>query len=70
MTVRVSHNETTSPLQLCSTVRTANLLDCSTRTVYRLAAAGELVPVRVGRVLRFELAEIERYLARNREPAP
>ena len=51
-----------------STAGTARLLDCSTRTVYRLVDRGELRPVRLGRVFRFELDEIERYLERNREP--
>jgi excisionase family DNA binding protein len=46
------------------------LLDCSVRTVYRLVDRGELRPVRLGRVLRFELDEIREYLERSREAAP
>jgi excisionase family DNA binding protein len=56
-------------LELRSTAKTAALLDCSTRTIYRLVDRGELRPIRLGRDLRFELVEIERYLERNREPA-
>ena len=57
---------TTEP-QLRTTASTARLLDCSVRTVYRLVDRGELSPVRLGRVLRFEVSEIERYLDRHRE---
>jgi excisionase family DNA binding protein len=70
--VGVSHPEEVSVIQrtdpsLSSTVRTARMLDCSVRTVYRLVERGELAPVRVGRVLRFEVDEIRRYLDQNRE---
>jgi len=70
----VSHREsvTVAPeaprsLELRSTAKTARLLDCSVRTVYRLVERGELAPVHVGRVLRFEVDEIRRYLHENRE---
>ena len=71
----MSHDTSVSVIQrtapeLRSTANTARLLDCSVRTVYRLIDRGELVPVRLGRVLRFELEEIERYLDRHREPGP
>lgn len=46
------------------------MLDCSVRTVYRLVERGELAPVRLGRVLRFEVDEIRRYLDLNRETVP
>ena len=71
-TVVMSQVQETSErsLELRSTARTASLLDCSVRTVYRLVGRGELRPVRLGRVLRFELDEIQRYLERHREPAP
>jgi len=73
-TGRVGHEESvsaverTTRVQLQSTTKTAALLDCSVRTIYRLVDRGELRPVRLGRVLRFEADEIERYLERNREP--
>lgn len=54
--------------ELRSTAHTARLLDCSVRTVYRLVERGKLTPVRLGRDLRFELAEIERYVDKHREP--
>ena len=64
----VSGVERPSPLR--STANTARLLDCSVKTVNRLVDRGELAPVRLGRVLRFELDEIERYLDRHRESIP
>jgi excisionase family DNA binding protein len=42
------------------------MLGCSIRTIYRLVERGELHPVKLGRVLRFEVAEIDRYIERNR----
>jgi len=71
----MSHNEAESVVErtapeLRSTTKTARLLDCSVRTVYRLVERGELVPVRVGRVLRFDVGEIWRYLDENREASP
>jgi excisionase family DNA binding protein len=62
----VSVADRTAP-ELRSTSKTAALLDCSVRTVYRLVERGELAPVRLGRVLRFEVDEIRRYLDQNRE---
>ncbi len=56
--------------ELRSTARTAALLDCSIRTVYRLVDRGELRPVRLGKVLRFELDEIKQYVERSREGSP
>jgi excisionase family DNA binding protein len=71
----MGHNESVSVAErtepdLRSTIKTARMLDCSVRTVYRLVERGELAPIRVGRVLRFDLAEIRRYLTENREGAP
>jgi len=71
----MSHEQTVSGQErpertipaLRSTANTARLLDCSVRTIYRLVERGELSPVRLGRDLRFELGEIERYLERHRE---
>jgi excisionase family DNA binding protein len=64
-----SVGERTTP-KVLSTANTARLLDCSTRTLYRLIERGELTPVRLGRVLRFELDEIRRYLDEHREAVP
>ena len=65
-TEAVSVAERTAP-ELKSTSKTARMLECSVRTVYRLVERGELSPVRLGRVLRFEVDEIRRYLEQNRE---
>lgn len=69
-----SHGDPVLPMhrtdpQLRSTAKTARMLDCSVRTLYRLVERGELAPIRVGRDLRFELEEIRRYLDRHRETA-
>jgi excisionase family DNA binding protein len=53
--------------QLRSTAKTARMLDCSVRTLYRLVDRGELLPIRVGRDLRFEVEDVRRYLDRHRE---
>lgn len=68
------HEETVSGsertlTELKSTAGTARLLDCSIRTIYRLIDRGELQPVRVGRILRFEVDEIDAYVQRNRQQA-
>jgi excisionase family DNA binding protein len=66
----VSVIERTADPALKSTTKTAQLLDCSVRTVYRLVERGDLAPIRVGRVLRFEVSEIRRYVDENRGPSP
>ena len=73
--VLMSHDESVSVAartapELRTTAKTAALLDCSVRTVYRLVDRGELRPVRLGRVLRFEVDEIRDYLERSRAAAP
>jgi excisionase family DNA binding protein len=52
--------------ELRSTASTAQMLGCSTKTIRRLIERGELTPVRLGRHLRFEVTEVERYIERNR----
>jgi excisionase family DNA binding protein len=47
--------------------RVCELLAISKQTLYRLIAAGELSPTRVGERLRFEPADVRRYLERQRE---
>jgi excisionase family DNA binding protein len=73
--VVVSHDREVSVIErtdepLRSTTKTAKLLDCSVRTVYRLVERGDLAPIRVGRVLRFEVSEIQRFLDQHRQPVP
>lgn len=63
----VSPTRRTDDPQLRSTAKTARILDCSVRTLYRLVERGELTPIRVGRDLRFEMDEIRRYLDCHRE---
>jgi excisionase family DNA binding protein len=60
-----------SELEPLLTIRdVAVLLSVTTRTVYRLLAAGEITASRVGDRLRFERREIRRYLSENREGPP
>jgi excisionase family DNA binding protein len=47
---------------------TAAVLGISRATVYRLVQSGDLRPVRVGRRLRFRLADLEDYLKRESGP--
>lgn len=47
--------------KLLTKVQVADLMGVSWRTVNRLVASGKLKAVRVGRLLRFEPAEIERF---------
>ena len=44
----------------------AERLTCSTATVRRLAATGELPHVRIGSLMRFEAADVENYLEQQR----
>ncbi|MCU0671326.1 MAG: helix-turn-helix domain-containing protein [Myxococcota bacterium] len=48
--------------QLSSRVDAARFLGISLRTLDRLVEVGELTPVRVGRRVLFEQAEIERFI--------
>ena len=57
---------TTALEPLLDVVGTAKTLDTSVRTIYRLVAAGELTPTRVGSRLRFEPDELRRYIERQR----
>jgi excisionase family DNA binding protein len=50
---------------LLSVRAAAKYLSISPRTLYRLVAAGELHPVRVGARLRFDRADVRAYLERG-----
>lgn len=54
---------------LSSRVDAARLLGISLRTLDRLVDAGELVPIRVGRRVLFELADLERFIHASRQEA-
>lgn len=47
----------------------AQLLDKSERSIYRLAASGEIPSYRVGGELRFDLAEVAAAVRATRRPA-
>lgn len=46
----------------------AERLSISASAVYRLAETGELPCVRIGGAVRFEQADVDRYIERNRTP--
>jgi excisionase family DNA binding protein len=49
--------------QLLTVAQVAKRLSVSKRTVYRLAAAGQLLPVRISaKLIRFEPARVERWI--------
>ncbi len=48
----------------------ARYLRVSRKTLYRLAAAGEVVGRKVGRAWRFTESELARYLRAGRTPEP
>ena len=52
--------------KLLSTDQVADYLGVSTRTVARLVQRGELPAFRVGRALRFKLADLEAYMEKHR----
>ena len=52
---------------LLSINEVGELLGISRPTVYALIRRGELVPIRVGKRIRFDQADIRAYLERNRE---
>ena len=60
-----------TPLEPLLTVgAVCDLLVISKQTLYRLMAAGELKPTRVGDRLRFIPADVRDYLERHREAVP
>jgi len=58
-------SDTTEPLLRINDV--CRRLAVSRQTVYRLVAAGDLAATRVGTRLRFDPADVRRYVERNRE---
>ncbi|MCC7085582.1 MAG: helix-turn-helix domain-containing protein [Pirellulales bacterium] len=48
---------------LVDTPTAARMLGVSARTVWTLANCGELRPTRIGRAVRFSVAELERFIA-------
>jgi excisionase family DNA binding protein len=63
----VSHLSALYDRRLLSAHDLADLFRISRKSVYRMASRGELRPVRVGGQLRFEFAEIERFLDEGRD---
>ena len=54
--------------RLLDVKQTGVFLGISPWTVRQLIWRGELVPVRVGRLLRLDRRELEAFIVRNREP--
>lgn len=63
--VATATEQTPHELQLISAKATAKSLGISARHLYSLTASGELAVVRIGRMLRYRLADVERFIANN-----
>jgi excisionase family DNA binding protein len=53
-------------MSLLTADQVAEILGVTRLTVYRQVYAGELRPVKIGRMVRFEPQEIDDFIARNR----
>jgi excisionase family DNA binding protein len=53
-------------IQWMSTAEAANRLGITARTLYRLIDAGELPAYKLGRVIRLQRAEVDRFIAASR----
>jgi excisionase family DNA binding protein len=53
-------------IEWLSTLQVAEVLGLTTRTVYRLVDSADLPAYRFGRVIRFQLADVERFIERSR----
>lgn len=62
---------TTAGLQplLLDTRDAAKLLACSAGHVRNLIQRGELTPIRVGKLLRFSVADLQAFIAKQRQAA-
>lgn len=65
----VSHEHAPLPVQLLSDDGVAQLLGCSVRMVRKLVETRQIEVVKVGRLVRFEPAAVERYIEERRRPA-
>jgi len=54
------------PIRLLTIGEAAEYLSVSERSIKRLIARGDLPCIRVGNALRFALADLEAFIARNR----
>lgn len=60
-----------SPAQLLLTTQeAARLLSVSPRTLARLTSDGRIQPIRVGRLVRYAVADLEAFIARQRRGIP
>lgn len=58
------------PEQLLVDVPTAaKLLAIGKRTLWRLSDSGEIPPIKIGRAVRYAVADLEGFIARRRGPA-
>jgi excisionase family DNA binding protein len=59
---------TTLPPLLVDIHQASEMLGVSTRTVWALTSAGELPAVRIGRAVRYRVADLEEFCARRAKP--
>lgn len=50
---------------LVDSAKAARMLGISSRTLFSLQASGHLRPTRIGRSVRFSIAELQRFVAAN-----
>lgn len=53
------------PRKLISTIKAAEILDVSPNTVRKFIADGKLKGYNVGRLLKLDAAEVDKFLTRN-----
>jgi excisionase family DNA binding protein len=64
---RAGGGEPPAPL-LVSAKATASMLGISARLLYSLTASGELPAVRIRRMVRYRVADVEAFIARHAPP--
>ena len=66
---RIAAGEVVLPAQLLGTRAVANLLGVSQRTLQDLTHKGAIAHLRVGRQIKFQPSDVQRYIDRQLRPA-
>lgn len=66
---RIMNAEASSRKLLIDTTQASQLLSLSPRTVWTLTARGDLPSVRIGRAVRYRIADVEQFVERQRRTA-
>lgn len=62
-----SQSESAPPKLLLSAAEAAAALGIGLRTLWSLTASREIACVRIGRLVRYDVKDLERYIDRNRQ---